>query len=250
MKRIEQLTGKSCELKVMRENKQVTVDSQQLVPSDIVILDYEEMPDDGITIPCDLVILRGQCIVNESNLTGEVVPCTKSEVDKDSEEHFESRNIAYSKHCVYNGSILLNADSGTRAMVVKTGYQTSKGSMVRQIMYTKSYEISVIKESYIFLLLLLFLTFIAFLFTLPKLIEYKFDELWIIFSCVDLFTIAIPPSLPVLITANTYLSVKRLAVSDIFCISPNKINLAGRINTVVFDKTGTLTEDTLQVQGH
>lgn len=85
------------------------------------------------------MLLRGQCIVNESNLTGEVVPCTKVEVINDSEEHFESRSSSYSKNCVYNGSILMNTDYGTRAMVIKTGYQTSKGSTIRQILYSKDY---------------------------------------------------------------------------------------------------------------
>lgn len=109
---------------------------------------------------------------------------------------------------------------------------------------------SVIKESYFFLLILAILTFLVFCLTLPSLIEFEFSDLDIVMFCLDLFTIAIPPSLPVLITMNTYLSMKRLTQSDIFCISPSTINMAGRVQTVVFDKTGTLTEDTLQVQGH
>jgi len=34
-----------------------------------------------------------------------------------------------------------------------------------------------------------------------------------------------------------------------FCISPNKINEAGRINVMCFDKTGTLTEEGLDILG-
>ena len=33
-------------------------------------------------------------------------------------------------------------------------------------------------------------------------------------------------------------------------MSPPKINVAGRISTMVFDKTGTLTADCLQIYGY
>jgi cation-transporting ATPase 13A2 len=35
-----------------------------------------------------------------------------------------------------------------------------------------------------------------------------------------------------------------------YCISPGRVVLCGRITTFVFDKTGTLTEDGLKVLGH
>ena len=35
----------------------------------------------------------------------------------------------------------------------------------------------------------------------------------------------------------------------IFCISPPRVNLSGRVQTFVFDKTGTLTEDGLRTLG-
>jgi cation-transporting ATPase 13A3/4/5 len=35
----------------------------------------------------------------------------------------------------------------------------------------------------------------------------------------------------------------------IYCISPNRVNVAGRVTTFVFDKTGTITEDSLSVMG-
>lgn len=36
----------------------------------------------------------------------------------------------------------------------------------------------------------------------------------------------------------------------IFCKSPPRINVSGRVNMMVFDKTGTLTEDGLTVYGY
>lgn len=37
-------------------------------------------------------------------------------------------------------------------------------------------------------------------------------------------------------------SIKRLKNCNIFCISPDKIIIGGRIDHICFDKTGTLTE--------
>ena len=42
-----------------------SVDSTDLVPGDII-----EIPRDGCHMLCDAVLLRGNCIVNESTLTG------------------------------------------------------------------------------------------------------------------------------------------------------------------------------------
>lgn len=42
-----------------------SVNSIDLVPGDII-----EIPRDGCTMFCDAVLLKGNCIVNESTLTG------------------------------------------------------------------------------------------------------------------------------------------------------------------------------------
>ena len=46
-----------------------------------------------------------------------------------------------------------------------------------------------------------------------------------------------------------YQTINRLKQHGMFCISPNKINEAGKITIMCFDKTGTLTEDGLDILG-
>ena len=41
----------------------------------------------------------------------------------------------------------------------------------------------------------------------------------------------------------------RLRTQRIYCISPQRVNFAGKINLMCFDKTGTLTHDDLSVEG-
>ncbi len=50
-------------------------------------------------------------------------------------------------------------------------------------------------------------------------------------------------------TIGTTFSLMRLRKKGIFCISPPRVNVSGRVNVMVLDKTGTLTEDGLQVFG-
>jgi P-type E1-E2 ATPase len=50
-------------------------------------------------------------------------------------------------------------------------------------------------------------------------------------------------------TAGTAFAISRLRKNKIYCISPPRVNVSGRVNMMVFDKTGTLTEDGLQVYG-
>ena len=62
-------------------------------------------------------------------------------------------------------------------------------------------------------------------------------------------TIAVPPALPSAMAVGTLFAMGRLKAKKIFCISPPRVNVSGRVNFMVFDKTGTLTEDGLQVYG-
>ena len=80
----------------------------------------------------------------------------------------------------------------------------------------------------------------------------------------ELITVTVPPALPTciqigiavalaryyLMRSQKFLTLcRRLRKKKIYCISPNKINEAGRVNVMCFDKTGTLTEEGLDLLG-
>ena len=52
---------------VLRDGEIAVVSTEQLVPGDLLVL-----PAHGCTMHCDAVLLTGNCIVNESMLTGNV----------------------------------------------------------------------------------------------------------------------------------------------------------------------------------
>ena len=71
----------------------------------------------------------------------------------------------------------------------------------------------------------------------------------VIIRALDLITVVVPPALPATLSIGTSFAIGRLRKSGIFCISPNRVNVAGKINVCCFDKTGTLTEDGLDILG-
>lgn len=71
----------------------------------------------------------------------------------------------------------------------------------------------------------------------------------IIIRALDLITIVVPPALPATLTIGTNFALSRLKQKQIFCISPQRVNVGGKIDIMCFDKTGTLTEDGLDVLG-
>lgn len=84
--------------------------------------------------------------------------------------------------------------------------------------------------------------------------SYNFIKLgikWhtIVIRALDLVTIVVPPALPATMSIGTSFAIGRLRKNGIFCISPNRVNIAGKINLACFDKTGTLTEEGLDVLG-
>lgn len=66
---------------------------------------------------------------------------------------------------------------------------------------------------------------------------------------MDLITVVVPPALPATLSIGTSFAISRLRKFGIYCISPSRVNVAGKVNVCCFDKTGTLTEDGLDILG-
>ena len=79
----------------------------------------------------------------------------------------------------------------------------------------------------------------------------QFGVRWrlIVLRSLDLITIVIPPALPAAMSIGMSFALHRLKRSCVYCISPPRINVGGKLNLVVFDKTGTLTEEGLDILG-
>ena len=69
--------------------------SASLVPGDVLVV-----PPGGMVCPCDAVLLSGSAIVNESMLTGESVPVTKTALPRGAELYDVNQ---HKKHTLFGG---------------------------------------------------------------------------------------------------------------------------------------------------
>merc|ERR1719334_2011904 len=108
--------------------------SSELVPGDIIVV-----PDHGCQLLCDAVLLHGSVIMNESMLTGESVPVTKTPIVRGPGAEVEYCGKLHEKNTLKCGTLVIQTrkagDQVVTAVVIRTGYSTSKGDLVRSILY-------------------------------------------------------------------------------------------------------------------
>ncbi|KFQ63190.1 putative cation-transporting ATPase 13A2, partial [Pelecanus crispus] len=247
---LQKMAKMSVGVRVHRPNgEEMVVSSVDLVPGDCISL-----PTDGILVPCDAALLTGECMVNESMLTGESVPVMKTPLPAGS----QAAGTIYSpkehrRHTLFCGTQVIQAKSyvggEVLAVVTRTGFCTAKGDLISSILYPKPVSFKFYKDAMKFVLFLSILAFIGTLYSILILVKNQVPMEQIIFRALDLVTIIVPPALPAAMTVGTIYAQNRLKKRGIFCISPPRINLCGKIRLVCFDKTGTLTEEGLDVWG-
>ncbi|XP_032597910.1 polyamine-transporting ATPase 13A2 isoform X2 [Drosophila grimshawi] len=220
--------------------------TKTLVPGDII-----EIPSSGCTMQCDAVLLSGNCILDESMLTGESVPVTKTPLPQKRDVIFDKKEHA--RHTLFCGTKVIQTryigSKKVLAFVINTGNITAKGGLIRSILYPPPVDYKFEQDSYKFIQCLALIALFGFIYTLVTKIVRGTDALKIAVESLDLITIVVPPALPAAMTVGRFYAQKRLKTCNIFCISPRSINVAGSIDCCCFDKTGTLTEDGLDMWG-
>lgn len=228
---------------ILRKNgMQEEVNASHVVPGDIIIL-----PPHGCMMGCDAVLLSGSCIVNESMLTGESVPVTKTPPPHSSTKYDVELHKRFTLFC---GTEVLQTrfyeNELVKAVVIRVGYLTSKGELVRSILFPKPMGFKFYADSIKFVLMLFGTAVLGMTFCIYLYVSRHADVETILLRTLDIVTIVVPPALPAAMTAGTVYSQNRLSKLGIFCISPPRINVCGKVKLVAFDKTGTLTEDGLE----
>ena len=231
------------------DGSQDQVISTELVPGDVILV-----PDHGCQLLCDAVLLEGQAIMDESMLTGESVPVTKTSLPKHPHDTKYHSKI-HEKHTLKCGTKVIQTrkykDQMVKAIVIRTGFNTTKGDLVRSILYPPPVDFQFEKDSHKFIGALAMIALVGMIYTTWKVVDNDdYDNVSeIFFSVFDLITIVVPPALPAAMTIGIVLANRRLIPKNIFCISPRTINVAGAVDCTCFDKTGTITEDGMDMWG-
>ncbi|XP_066996755.2 polyamine-transporting ATPase 13A3 [Anabrus simplex] len=222
------------------------IPTENLVPGDLLVI-----PSHGCIMHCDAVLLSGNCIVNESMLTGESVPITKTPLPNLADVLYDSKEHA--KHTLFCGTQVIQtryiSNEPVLAVVIRTGFSTAKGDLVRSIMYPPPVDFKFEHDSYKFVELLACIASIGFIYTVITKYLRGISISSIALQALDLITIVVPPALPAAMTVGRFYAQNRLQSKKVYCISPRTINVSGSIDCVCFDKTGTLTEDGLDMWG-
>ncbi|XP_037853972.2 polyamine-transporting ATPase 13A2 isoform X1 [Chlorocebus sabaeus] len=221
------------------------VDSSELVPGDCLVL-----PQEGGLMPCDAALVAGECMVNESSLTGESVPVLKTALPEGLGPYCAE---THRRHTLFCGTLILQARAyvgpHVLAVVTRTGFCTAKGGLVSSILHPRPINFKFYKHSMKFVAALSVLALLGTIYSIFILYRNQLPLNEIVIRALDLVTVVVPPALPAAMTVCTLYAQGRLRRQGIFCIHPLRINLGGKLQLVCFDKTGTLTEDGLDVMG-
>ncbi|KAI0379960.1 hypothetical protein F5Y04DRAFT_282429 [Hypomontagnella monticulosa] len=258
MRRLRDISRFECDVRVLRNGFWAHVSSSDLVPGDVY-----EVSDPSLTqFPSDSLLLSGDCIVNESMLTGESVPVSKIPA---TDETLDIMNLAAStispdvaRHFLFCGTKIIRArrpqdnrddEAVALAMVVRTGFNTTKGSLVRSMLFPKPSGFKFYRDSFRYISVMGCVAILGFVVSFVNFLRLGLSWHLIIVRALDLITIVVPPALPATLTIGTNFALSRLKKKQIFCISPQRVNVGGKLDVMCFDKTGTLTEDGLDVLG-
>lgn len=139
------------------------VETKFLVPGDIL-----EIPSSGCTMNCDAALLSGNCILDESMLTGESVPVTKTPMPCKRDIIFDQKEHA--RHVLFSGTKVIQTryigSEKVLAIVINTGNITAKGGLVRSILYPPPVDYKFEQDSYKFIMMLGVAAGIGFTYTL------------------------------------------------------------------------------------
>lgn len=211
---------------VMRDGEKKTIPVAEVVLDDIMCLEM------GKQICADCIVVRGECEVNESMLTGESVPVKKKVGD-----------AVYSGSFVSSGSVYARVDKVGAANYVETLTSYAKRYRKPKSELNASIRLFIRVISCIIVPLAIIMLWVY-----SKQTPAGPDKWKDIISSISGSVIGmIPAGMFLLTTVALAVSVIRLAkrktlVQDIYCIE-----MLARVDVLCLDKTGTITDGSMQV---
>lgn len=251
---------------VFRLGKWIEVQTDKLLPGDLVSASRTK-EESGVA--CDMLLVDGTAIVNEAMLSGESTPLLKDSIQlRPADAVLEPEGLDKNAF-LWGGTKILQVthgnpeaekpklpsgvpappDGGAMAIVIKTGFETSQGSLVRTMIYSTERVGAGDFEALLFILFLLIFAIAASWYVWDEGVRKDRKRSKLLLDCVLIVTSVVPPELPMELSLAVNTSLAALAKLAIFCTEPFRIPFAGRIDIACFDKTGTLTGEDLVVEG-
>lgn len=139
--------------------------------------------------------------MNEVSLTGESVPISKSPINSEDDSCFDYSSSDHKKHYLFDGTTVFSTRVGIEgkvlAKVVRVGFTSFKGQILRSVLYPRPTEFDFVKNSILFFVGLSAILFVAFLSRIPKMYELDIEYTVYFYKLFDTITWIIPPFLPI-----------------------------------------------------
>jgi Ca2+-transporting ATPase len=220
---------------VIRESKQVLIDSSGLLPGDIVLI------KEGDSVPADLRILKSSnLMIDESSLTGESLP-----VRKETKNLPTSTVLAERSNMAYLGTSVISGDA--IGVVIAIGDHTELGKI------SSSLE-SIEEEKTLFhirterlMKQMVIISLITSSLSVVILITRDTEWLEVFQFSVATLVSGIPEGLPSVLTVLLSIASVRMSRRKALLKNLPSIESLSSVDTIVTDKTGTITQNIMSI---
>ncbi len=237
--------------KVLRAGIIQLINSKELVPGDIILL------EEGSKIPADARIIESvEMRAAEASLTGE-----SSSVSKKTEAIVETVSIGDQENLLFSGTSIVSGRG--KAIIINTGMQTEIGKIARLIeevkeeatplqqqleSFGKKLSIAILAICFIILLIGIFKEGDFSLLIQGNIVEFLFAiKTWLLIS-VSLAVAAVPEGLPAIVTISLAMGVVKMMKRNALMRKLPSVETLGETSVICTDKTGTLTKNEMTVR--
>ncbi len=218
--------------KVIRDGQQIQINSEEIVPGDIVML------ESGDKVPADIKLHTSQNLsVDESLLTGESVAVLKNaemEIPKDASLS-ERVNMAFAGTMVNRGR--------AQGEVVSTGQDTQIGKISTAISHEAKPPLLIRIEKFTLFISIAMCGIVLFIAGIEYIRGGTLAGIFLI--AVALAVSAIPEGLPAAMTVALAIGMRRMASRNVIVRKLLAVESLGSCTFIASDKTGTLTVNEL-----
>ncbi|MDH5483990.1 MAG: HAD-IC family P-type ATPase [Gammaproteobacteria bacterium] len=222
---------------VLREGDSYEIDSERLVPGDIIVL------QSGDRVPADIRLLSCHDLeIDESTLTGESLP-----VNKDAQLQLPPDTfLGDRKNMVFAGT-LVNRGRG-RGVVVATALNTELGHIAADVLMKPVARPPLLVRMEIFTQRVAIVVAVAAIIMAAISFSRGMPLAEIFMLAVALAVSVIPEGLPVALTVALAIGMRRMAQRHVIIRRLMAVEALGSCTFIATDKTGTLTVNQLTVR--
>lgn len=222
--------------KVIRDGDHEEVDSNKLVPGDIIVLET------GDIVPADLRLIESSNLkIDESSLTGESVAVEKhfDQVYDGKMEIGDRENSAYSSTIVTYGRGM--------GVVIETGHKTEIGKIATSIATVGDEQTPLQRKLAKLSKTLGILVIVICAVVMGVGLLYKHDPLDMFMTAISLAVAAVPEGLPAIVTIVLSIGMGKMAEKNAIVKKLLAVETLGTTTVICSDKTGTLTQNEMTV---